>query len=248
LAAHGRGYPSRMANPFETAQKLVGFGIQQGTKVLGGAISTVQGLTGRGNDSSSEQEQQQQQPSRAQQQRQRQQKAAQQRRASKQPKDLDDVSITRKVETEIFRGADVDKGKIDVNTADGVVWLRGEAKNPEQVKELEAKAAAIPEVKRVENLLHLPKTPAPTRTDTPSTQRKTRNTKTSQAGRKVTTGRTTAERKTSSAPKEPAPADLAGSGSGRKPAPLGDKSGGGTTGSTAPTGGNGGAPSGTDGG
>jgi hypothetical protein len=210
-----------MANPLETLTKVVGFGIQQGGKVLGGAVSTVQGLTGRGGDDSAPPEQQEQKPSRAQQQRQRTQKAASQRRASQQPKDLDDVAITRKVETELFRSKGVDKGKINVNTADGVVWLRGEAKNPEQVQDLEAKANAIPEVKRVENLLHLPKTPAPTRTDTPPTQRKTRRTKPAQSGRKVTSQRTTSERRTTTAPKEPAPADLASARAGRQPAPLG---------------------------
>jgi hypothetical protein len=218
-----------MANPLDTAKNLVGFGFQQGTKILGGAISTVQGLTGRGGGEQQE-EQAQQKPSRAEEQRQRQQRAASQRRASRQPKDLDDVSITRKVETELFRSNEVDKGKIDVNTADGVVWLRGEAKNPEQIKELEAKAAAIPEVKRVENLLHLPNTPAPTRTDSPPSQRKTRTNKTSATARKVTTSRTTSERRNTTAPKEPAPADLAATRSGRQPAPLGDE------------GGNGGAP------
>ena len=84
--------------------------------------------------------------------------------ASQAPKDLDDVSLARKVETVIFRDDAVAKGKIDVNAADGVVWLRGEAKTPEQIKLLEQQALVIPEVKRVENLLHLPKTPAPTRT------------------------------------------------------------------------------------
>src|SRR4029453_19027067 len=145
-----------MANPFETLTKVVGYGVQQGGKVLGGVLQTVQGLRGGGEAPPPPQKEQ---PSRAQQQRQRQQRAASQRRASRQPKDLDDVAITRKVETEIFRDPDVEKGKIDINTADGVVWLRGVAKNPEQVKELEARTAAIPEVKRVENLLHLPKTP-----------------------------------------------------------------------------------------
>jgi hypothetical protein len=219
-----------MANPLQTLTKVVGYGVQQGTKVLGGAIQTVQGLRGGGDDSPPQQEQQ---PSRAQQQRQRQQKAASQRRASRQPKDLDDVAITRKVETELFRSGDVEKGKIDVNTADGVVWLRGVAKNPEQIKELEAKAGAIPEVKKVENLLHLPKTPAPTRTDTPATQRKTRTSKPAQSSRKVTTQRTTgASKRATSSPKEPAPADIASSGAGRPPAPLSDSDGG-----------NGGAPS-----
>ena len=216
-----------MANPLDTLTKVVGFGFQQGQKILGGAISTV---TGGG----SSQEQEEERPqTRAQQQRQRTQKAASQRRSSQQPKALDDVTITRKVETEIFRSNKIDKGKISVNTADGVVWLRGEAKNPEQVKELEAKAKAIPEVKRVENLLHLPKTPAPTRTDSPSSQRKTRTTKSSQTSRKVTTGRTTSEKQTSTAPKEPAPDELARARTGRQPAPLG---------TDEQSGGNGGAP------
>ncbi len=77
------------------------------------------------------------------------------------PKDLDDVTIARKVETTIFRGTNVDKGKVDVNAAEGVVWLRGEVRTPELINELEARAREIPEVKRVENLLHLPGTEAP---------------------------------------------------------------------------------------
>ena len=86
--------------------------------------------------------------------------------ASQRPKDLDDVGLARKVETIIFRDDNVPKGKIDVNAANGVVWLRGEAKTPEMIKTLEAETSAIPEVRKVENLLHLPKTPAPTRTTT----------------------------------------------------------------------------------
>src|SRR3954452_10027120 len=93
-------------------------------------------------------------------------KAAARRQASRRPKDLDEVSRARKVETVIFRDDSVPKGKIDVNAATGVVWLRGEARTPEMIKDLERQAMAIPEVRKVENLLHLPKTPAPTRTDT----------------------------------------------------------------------------------
>src|SRR3954453_20559342 len=70
--------------------------------------------------------------------------------ASRTPKALDDVALARKVETVIFRDDSVPKGKIDVHAADGVVWLRGEAKTPEMIKTLERQAAAIPEVKRVE--------------------------------------------------------------------------------------------------
>ena len=74
--------------------------------------------------------------------------------------ELDDVTLARKVETEIFRSRRVAKGKVDVNVAEGVVWLRGEARTPDLIQELETKAAAIPEVKRVENLLRLPGTRA----------------------------------------------------------------------------------------
>jgi hypothetical protein len=84
--------------------------------------------------------------------------------ASPEPKELDDVALARKVETIIFRDEAVPKGQIDVNAAGGVVWLRGEAKTPDMIEALEAQTAEIPEVRKVENLLHLPKTPAPTRT------------------------------------------------------------------------------------
>ena len=47
-------------------------------------------------------------------------------KAKPRPKQLDDVTVTRKVETVLFRDDSVDKGKISVNTADGVVTLRGE--------------------------------------------------------------------------------------------------------------------------
>jgi hypothetical protein len=126
--------------------------------------------------------------------------------ASARPKDLDDVGLARKVETIIFRDESVPKGDIDVNAADGVVWLRGTAKTPEMIKALEQQTAAIPEVRQVENLLHLPKTPAPTRTDTPPTQRRTRSTtKRPSAARKVTTA-VTEERQ------QPSPARTNGSG------------------------------------
>jgi BON domain len=124
--------------------------------------------------------------------------------ASRKPKELDDVGLARKVESIIFRDEGVPKGKIDVNAADGVVWLRGEAKTPDMIKALERDASAIPEVKRVENLLHLPKTPAPTRTDTPPTQRKTRS-----SG----SGPTTARKVETSVTEERQPAPLGPNGS-----------------------------------
>jgi len=129
------------------------------------------------------------------------------------PKPLDDVTITRKVETVLFRDDSVDKGKLSINTADGVVSLRGEAKTPDLIKELEAKVREIPEVKNVENLLHLPKT-------RPS-QKKTRKPSAAASPRERAPKRTTAERPPSTPAAEPSPKDLAESGEGRKPAPLG---------------------------
>src|SRR4051794_21309789 len=40
--------------------------------------------------------------------------------------DIDDVTLARKVETEIFRAADAPKGQVSVNAENGVVFLRGE--------------------------------------------------------------------------------------------------------------------------
>ena len=77
------------------------------------------------------------------------------------PKDFDDVTLARKVETEIFRDADVPKGQIDVNVQEGVVQLRGEVPNPDMLNDLVEKTRKVQGAREVENLLHLPGTPAP---------------------------------------------------------------------------------------
>jgi osmotically-inducible protein OsmY len=74
----------------------------------------------------------------------------------------DDVTLARKVETEIFRGADVPKGKINVNAERGKIVLRGEADSSEMIDELVDKARKVQGVQDVENLLHTPGEPAPT--------------------------------------------------------------------------------------
>jgi hypothetical protein len=133
---------------------------------------------------------------------------------------MDDVTLTRKVETEIFRPANAPKGKVDVNAVEGVVWLRGEVKNQKQSAEIEAKVRAIPEVQGVENLLHLPKTPAPSRTRGGAKKTTTKKA----AAAKSSTGSKrfakTAE-KTKSSDAEPLPSQAATTGAGRHTAPLG---------------------------
>ena len=68
----------------------------------------------------------------------------------------DDITLARKVETEIFRGPDVPKGKINVNAENGIVVLRGEAETPEMIEDLAKKARDVQGVRDVENLLHVP--------------------------------------------------------------------------------------------
>ena len=75
----------------------------------------------------------------------------------------DDVTLTRKVETEIFRDADVPKGQINVNAENGVVVLRGEVDQQDLIKQLEERTRKVQGVRGVENLLHTPGTPAPTK-------------------------------------------------------------------------------------
>jgi osmotically-inducible protein OsmY len=65
----------------------------------------------------------------------------------------DDVTLARKVETEIFRDADVPKGKINVNAENGKVVLRGEVKEPSLIDDLEKRTKKIQGVREVENLL-----------------------------------------------------------------------------------------------
>jgi osmotically-inducible protein OsmY len=76
----------------------------------------------------------------------------------------DDVTLARKVETEIFRGEDVPKGQINVNAENGVVVLRGEVEEPTMIKDLEKRTRKVQGVKEVENLLHVPGSAAPTKT------------------------------------------------------------------------------------
>jgi hypothetical protein len=84
------------------------------------------------------------------------------RTAGREP--LADVAIAREVESTIFRDVDVDRGQVDVKVAEGVVRLRGEVRTPDLISELEARAVRVPQVRRVENLLHTPTPPPDTTT------------------------------------------------------------------------------------
>lgn len=73
----------------------------------------------------------------------------------------DDVTLARKVESEIFRDAGAPKGSVDVNAENGVVFLRGQVDREDQIETLASAARSVDGVKAVESLLHTPGTPAP---------------------------------------------------------------------------------------
>jgi osmotically-inducible protein OsmY len=73
---------------------------------------------------------------------------------------LDDATLAHKVESELFRDPGVLKGKININVEDGVVVLRGQVEQPDEINSIIEKVEHVGGVMGVENLLHLPDTPA----------------------------------------------------------------------------------------
>jgi hypothetical protein len=72
------------------------------------------------------------------------------------PKDLDDATLRDKIESVIFRPANVPKGQININVQEGLVQLRGEVPRTEMIEDLESQVRRIQGVRDVENLLHPP--------------------------------------------------------------------------------------------
>jgi hypothetical protein len=81
------------------------------------------------------------------------------RRRTEEP--LDDVTLAQKVESQLFRRANVPKGQISVNAEEGVVFLRGVLDRQEDIARMGEEARRIAGVRAVENLVHTPGTPAP---------------------------------------------------------------------------------------
>jgi BON domain len=76
--------------------------------------------------------------------------------------DADDVTLARKVETEIFRAPGAPKGDVSVDVQAGVVYLRGVVADDAWIQRLADDAKKVDGIKGVKNLLHRPGTPAPT--------------------------------------------------------------------------------------
>jgi hypothetical protein len=82
------------------------------------------------------------------------------RAAAKEPPD--EVTLVDRVESIVFRDPRFPKGQISINAEQGEVFLRGQVARPELIQDLEEAVRKVPGVRGVENLLHLPGTPAPT--------------------------------------------------------------------------------------
>jgi hypothetical protein len=75
--------------------------------------------------------------------------------------ELDDVSLVRKVESELFRDRTIPKGPISINADRGIVVLRGQLEDVEKIQRIEREVRGVAGVRDVENLLHAPGVPAP---------------------------------------------------------------------------------------
>lgn len=73
----------------------------------------------------------------------------------------DDVTLSDRVQTELFRDSSVPKGSLNVNVERGIVVLRGEVPDDAMRGELVSRVERMPGVWAVRNLLHLPGEPAP---------------------------------------------------------------------------------------
>jgi hypothetical protein len=77
------------------------------------------------------------------------------------PRPADDLTLRDRVESEVFRNADVPKGQINIDVESAVVTIRGQVNNAFQIASVEKAILKVPGVAGVENLLHVDGTPAP---------------------------------------------------------------------------------------
>jgi BON domain len=80
---------------------------------------------------------------------------------SMRPRPADDLTLRDRVESEVFRDAELPKGQINFDIESGVVTIRGQVDNAYQIANVEKAVLKVPGVAGVENLLHVDGTPAP---------------------------------------------------------------------------------------
>ncbi len=65
-----------------------------------------------------------------------------------------DETLADRVRSVVMRPADAPKGEVNINVVDGVVYLRGEVEQSDQIRELVDATEKVDGVRRVESLLH----------------------------------------------------------------------------------------------
>ena len=76
-----------------------------------------------------------------------------------------DPDLVARVESEIFRDPEIPKGSLNINAYDGKIIVRGQVEDAGQMRNIERAIRRVRGVREVENLLHLPGTPAPNKAD-----------------------------------------------------------------------------------
>ncbi len=74
---------------------------------------------------------------------------------------MDDATVADRVRSEVLGRRDLDAGSLIVNVEEGVAYLRGQLNEPGRIERVVDLTGAVPGVRRVENLIHLPDSPAP---------------------------------------------------------------------------------------
>jgi len=70
--------------------------------------------------------------------------------------ELDDATLSQKVESIALRAARTPKGRVSINAERGVVYLRGQLDSAEEIESLVRATRCVDGVKGVKNLLHTP--------------------------------------------------------------------------------------------
>jgi osmotically-inducible protein OsmY len=76
---------------------------------------------------------------------------------------LNDPALKAKIESEVFRDADLPKDRVSVSVEEGIAFLRGQVDDRETISRIYQATARIEGVRGVENLLHTAGEPAPTK-------------------------------------------------------------------------------------
>jgi len=73
----------------------------------------------------------------------------------------DDPTLSDRIHSTVFGEPDVPDDRLTIEVVDGVVTLRGELDSQDEIDDVAARIAAVPDVRSVDVMVHLPGEPAP---------------------------------------------------------------------------------------